>query len=373
MSIGGHHLVLAFLLSVAIVEVMRRLSPRFGLVDSPTLRKAHVGLVPLCGGVAMFVAFGTIVLARWLVAGWPSDLQPAETIVLIVMLGVLVAIGVVDDFLDLGAGKKLVVQIFAAVALLFASAVELGGFRLIPFGSLVPVADWIALVVTIVFIVGVTNAFNMLDGLDGLAGGVAAIALGWLAVAGIATGRLALVEDSLLLLAVVLGFLTFNLRSPWLARAVVFMGDAGSLMLGFALACFIVDLSASGAASADGPDLFPALLWLVALPVIDTISLMVRRAFAGQNPMAADRRHLHHLVVQAGLSPARAATILLGVSACLGAIGAVGILFGVAAHVMLLGLLIPVAAHCALVRNCSERCLEAVEPQSLAPSPEAAE
>ncbi|BCP53495.1 undecaprenyl-phosphate alpha-N-acetylglucosaminyl 1-phosphate transferase [Kaistia sp. 32K] len=372
MSIGAPLLAFAFLLSVAMVAALRRLSPRLGLVDRPSARKVHVGLVPLCGGLAMFIAFASVILLRSLQASAPPA---AELLVLTVALAMLAGIGLVDDLHNIGAGMRLVVQGLAAAVLLGGWGVATGTTMMLALPLAGALPGWITLLVAFLFLVGVTNAFNMIDGLDGLAGGVAAIALGGIALAAMATDRPAIAEGSLLLLAVVLGFLVFNMRSPWRARATVFMGDAGSLMLGGAIAAFIVSLSSipgSSRAEAEVHALFPALLWLVALPVIDTLSLMVRRSIAGRSPMAADRAHLHHLLVDHGLSPARATATLVAVSALLAAVGLAGILLDWPAYWMLGGLALPALAHSAFVRFGHRGGLAAVD-HSLAASPEAAE
>jgi UDP-GlcNAc:undecaprenyl-phosphate GlcNAc-1-phosphate transferase len=364
MSIGAPFLALAFLLSVVAVEILRRLSPWLGLVDRPSARKVHTGLVPLCGGVAMFLAFSTIVALR---TGQPSNPLLADLWLLVVVLGMLVGIGFWDDLRDIGPGKRLAVQTVAAMALLVGWGAQSGAPLVIAFDGVAALPGWIALPVTLLFFV---------DGLDGLAGGIGAVALAGTALAGLVTARPAVADGSLLLLAVVFGFLVFNMRSPWRARASVFMGDAGSMMLGGAVAGFIVSLSAvdmAAAAPARPPVPFPALLWLVALPVIDTVSLMVRRPLAGRSPMAADRAHLHHFLVDLGLSPVRATAALVAISALLGGVGLTGILLAWSGFWMGVGLAVPVLAHSAFVRFVAYRGRRRLAEPSLAASPEAAE
>ena len=368
---------LAFLLSIALVSGLRRLAPRIGLVDVPTTRKAHIGSVPLCGGIAMFFALLASVSLRAGLQGngalgeWTA-VPPHNPWPFVLGLGLLVAVGMADDRWEMGAIPKLALQILAAGLLL-----GLGAEMYLTTGSPLwpvswPATRWMSLPVTLIFVVGVTNAFNMIDGLDGLAGSLASVALVGVALSGRLTGHPPLAEDGLLLLATVLGFLLFNLRRPGLPRAIAFMGDAGSMMLGCAIASMIVEL-ASGSAAGNGPNIFPALLWLVAIPVIDTISLMIRRPLAGRSPMAADRTHLHHLLLDAGVSPTHATAILTGVSALLGVVGVSGVAFAIPASIMLAGLAIPVMAHCAFVWSCLYRQKATAQPQSLMVSSEPAE
>ena len=366
MSMGSIPLAFAFLFSLALVAIFCRLAPWLGLVDAPTARKLHHGAVPVCGGLAMFLALLGALLVR-------HELQPAhdvEVTVAVVQrhglvplagaLGLLVAIGVVDDRWQMKAITKLLLQVVVAVLLLALSASDGLGLLHLPFPM--PVPSWFAHLVSLVFVVGMINAFNMIDGLDGLAGGLAAIALVGLATASAMADQASLVDDSLLLFAVVLGFLALNLRRPGLPRALAFMGDAGSMMLGCAIAGLILDLSSRSGAGGNGVEAFPALLWLVALPVIDTISLMIRRPLAGRSPMAADRAHLHHLLLDMGVSPMLAAGILIGAAALLAVVGCAGVYLQLSPAMMLGGLILPAMAHCAFVWTCAQRRKELDQP-----------
>lgn len=327
----------AFLLTVVLVIAFKDIAARTGLLDLPDDRKRHEGHVPLVGGLAMFPAYAiaSIFLDRELQA--PFGVMAG--------LALLVAIGALDDRFGLRVVTRLTAQ--AAAALLMAWPIAgsidwLGGVVGLP----PTVAGMIALPLAVVFIVGMANALNMMDGLDGLAGGVAAIALLWLALVAMSLGRDDAIAPALPLLFAVLGFLVFNLRHRFRARASVFMGDAGSLMLGGAIAYFALSLASGGGARVTS---VAPLLWIVALPAIETLSLIVRRLRAGRNPMAGDRRHMHHLLVDAGLPPARAAAALIIASGLLGAVGYGASRLGVPDPVLFAGLVLAAAAHCAVV------------------------
>jgi UDP-GlcNAc:undecaprenyl-phosphate GlcNAc-1-phosphate transferase len=330
------HFMNAFLLAVVLILVLEKAAWSVGLVDRPNSRKLHDGGVPVIGGLAIFCAFVlTVLLISGAAAPWP----------LLVGLAVLVGLGVVDDLIDLRAPFRLTVQVGAALLILLP-----GGHLIEDLGNLLGNGHWelgiFALPFTLIFVVGLINAFNMLDGLDGLAGGVAASAFFWLAVGAALAGR----GEQVLLLVLLfstLGFLVFNLRHPWQARARVFMGDAGSTMLGAGIAVFIL-------AAATGPGRLaslPAWLFLCALPAIDTLSLIARRLLAGQSPMVSDRRHLHHLILKAGLSERSTAAVLVLSSFALGGIGVGGALLGVPDGVMVLGLVALVGLHSWFVRH----------------------
>lgn len=331
----------AFLLTVVLVATLRAAAVPLGLVDRPDERKRHVGQVPLVGGLAMFPAFvvASLSLAPDLRVPWNAFAGFAA----------FVAIGAADDRFSLRAAPRLLMQ-FGAAALAVAPAgvlVErLGG---VSDAGLVLGA--FALPFTLVFVVGLANAFNMADGLDGLAGGVAAGALFWLAITAMALERTAAAIPLLPLLFSVLGFLVFNLRHRWRARASVFMGDAGSLLLGAGVAYFVATFA--GGEGRVAP--FAALLWTCALPIVETLSLIVRRIVARRSPMAADRRHLHHILVDGGVPAARATALIVGVSLILGAVGFIGAVAQIDDAALLAGLAAVGVAHSLFVAYAPSR------------------
>ncbi len=145
----------------------------------------------------------------------------------------------------------------------------------------------------------------------------------------------------LLLMSATIGFLWFNLRHPWRRCAEVFMGDAGSMMLGAAVAFFMIRISADAGSGVP----FIAMLWLVIIPAIDTVSLVVRRLAAGHSPLAADRQHLHHLLLDAGLSPAAVAGMIVAVSFALGGFGLAAAALGAPVILHVSGMLGVLALH----------------------------
>lgn len=324
-------LLIAFLLTAGLILLLKKFAVHVKLVDVPGGRKVHDGTVPVTGGVAMFAGF--LLPALFLDAATEPSWEFSSGLLLLLL------IGVVDDTVGLGAWTKLGGQTAVAALLV------IPGHHLIGIGDFIgspvlrmPQAD---LALTIVFIVGAINAFNMIDGLDGLAGGAAASGLLWLAIIGWLAGMRQATIQALLLLSAVLGFLVFNVRHPWRRRAFVFMGDSGSMVLGAAIAFFTIDL-------ASGPDAaapLPALLWGIALPLFDTLLLIGRRLALGESPLRADRRHLHHLLLAAGVSPHAASAVLVAICLALGGIGLGGWLLGLSPVVLLLGLALPFTFH----------------------------
>lgn len=320
-----------FLLSVVLILAMEKIAVRFGLVDVPTARKNHNGRVPMVGA-AVFVAFAvSAILLQHRPAGFTSFM---------IGLAGLVVLGLIDDRVNLRASIKFVAQIVCVVLMVLPSKTLIWHVGMLLGGDYLLLREW-AVPVTIIAVVGLINAYNMIDGVDGLAGSLSLVALLWFAAA---AGIMGLHDQLILALLVtfcVVGFLVFNLRHHWRDRASVFLGDAGSMMLGAILAFLAIGLSQH-----DGEQLSPiAALWICAVPIIDTISLAIRRAAAGRSPFSSDRQHLHHLMLDAGMSVNQVVASLSVISAVLGGIGVMGWYLEVPDSIMLLGLVIPVAAH----------------------------
>ena len=320
-----------FLLSVVLIMVMEKIAIRIGLVDVPTSRKNHNGQVPMVGA-AVFVAFAiSAILLQQRPSGFASFM---------IGLASLVTLGIVDDRVNLRASVKFAAQIACAAVMILPNRTILwhlgsflGGDQTLP-------VEWAA-PMTIIAVVGLINAYNMIDGIDGLAGSLSVVALLWFAAAAGMIGHHEALLLALLVAFCVIGFLLFNLRHHWRHRAAVFLGDAGSMMLGAVLAFLAIGLSQRAS-----PQLPPIVaVWICAVPIIDTGSLTVRRLAAGRSPFSSDRMHLHHLMLDAGLSVGEIVAILSLTSGVLGGIGLLGWYLGVSDQLMAICLIVPVAAH----------------------------
>jgi UDP-GlcNAc:undecaprenyl-phosphate/decaprenyl-phosphate GlcNAc-1-phosphate transferase len=312
-----------------------------GLVDIPQGRKAHRGAIPLIGGLAMFLAYSLSLTV--------IGLLNVNLAMLLAGGAILVFFGLLDDFFFLTPITKLFVQISVALMIILSTGSiisNLGlGWMLHDRGT-----SLLALGLTLSFLVGSMNAFNMMDGADGLAGGLALIAAGWLALAGILSGQTMEAVALMLLAAVVLGFLAFNARFAGRCQASVFMGDSGSVMLGCFLAAFAARLCGNGS---DGVP-FVALLWVFALPAIDAGSVIVRRIAAGGSPLRSDCRHIHLICRGEGWSVERTVGGLWLVSALLGGAGVLGWWAGVPDAILLIGLGVPVLLHVWFLRHSAQ-------------------
>ncbi|HEY4203084.1 MAG TPA: MraY family glycosyltransferase [Devosiaceae bacterium] len=336
----------AFLVTALLITWLRPVAVRLSLVDRPDARKLHEGAIPVCGGIAMFAA----IMISNVGLGFDRALSPVAAL----CLCVIAVAGFIDDRRQLSARTRLVIQGTAAVVLV---VLGLDG----PIQLLGPVpAEFVeplllvGPLVAVIFIMGTINAINMMDGVDGLAGGYLTLSFFWLALLAQSIGRTDIAIEALVLMSAVVGFLVFNLRHRWRSRASVFMGDAGSTMLGAAIAFLIVKL-------ASGPDSlpFPLLLWLVIVPVTDTLVLIVTRMAAGRSPFQPDRRHLHHLLQDRGFSSGQVAALLIAVSFFYGAVAYGALLLRIPESVMLGALVIPVGLHVGFVTATGRRAIRA--------------
>ena len=304
--------VLGFLLALgitaAVIPMLAHAAGGWGLLAHPGPRKNHAGAVPAVGGLAMGAAF----LAAYAFTGLAASLSP----LLAAAVAITLAGGVLDDRHELRSLPKFGFQIAAAALLALGGDALLTHLGRLMSPQLFTLGRW-AIPLTVFALVGVMNALNMADGLDGLAGGLTlAACLNFGAAASLA-GQAPEFAVICITAGAAAGFLYFNARSPWRAQAAVFMGDTGSLLLGLLLGWLAVRL-----AMAERPALAPiSAVWILALPIADTVTLLVRRAVLGRSPFHADRQHLHHILVALGLSPGQTVATLVVLSLALGAAG----------------------------------------------------
>lgn len=314
-------------LTVLFINLFHGQAKRFGLVDIPSGRKNHIGEVPLTGGLSMFMALVVTVVLQGSLGEVYFAMFPALTL--------LVIIGACDDRFDLSAGSRFVAQAIAALLMVYAGKVALADLGDIFGGGAIHLGAW-SVPFTVFCVIGVVNAINMLDGVDGLAGGVVLVVLlvfGCMAWLGGHPNPATLL---FVLAGAVAGFAAFNMRSPWRSRAAVFMGDSGSMMLGFVVAWFAIDLTQQSAKS------FAPItaVWILALPILDTVSLMLRRILKGRSPFSPGHDHLHHIFLRAGFSVPQTVMLIVSLSLVLALVGVGAGYCGVHEHVMFYGFML---------------------------------
>lgn len=287
----------AILVTLVAIFSLRPFARRIGLVDKPNERKRHRGRVPLIGGLCFFL--GTL-------AGLAYFEYLDRFVVCLIAMGALIFLtGLVDDMGELSVRSRLLIQVGTAALMIALTGVYIdSGGHLFGDGEFRLYAA-LGVPLTIVAVVGLINAFNMLDGIDGLAGGLAVTSI----VAALAfAGGGASLQGVMLLLqilaATLVAYLCVNMG--WPDGRKIFMGDAGSTLLGFVLAWSLIHLSQGEVALLAPVD----VLWCIALPIMDTLGVMWRRMRRGRSPFTPDRQHLHHLLIDAGC-PSRLTLLLM--------------------------------------------------------------
>jgi len=298
--------VLAGLIALALTPLIRTLVRQHGILDRPDERRFHRRPLPRGGGVAVVVAFlvvgGAAALMDGAIPGMATSRPVPAGQILGLFVGGFVAavIGAIDDVLDLRARWQLLGQLaVAGIAVAFGITVR---YIANPFGTdNIPFPDIVAILFTVVWIVGMINSINFIDGLDGLSTGIgmiAAITLGVLSLT-VQPGQPLVALLCFVLAGALLGFLRWNFHP-----AVIFQGSAGVMFMGYTLAV----LAILGEAK-----VIVALL-VLAVPIVDTFWVIVRRLSSGRSPFSPDRGHIHHRLLDLGLS--HRATVLLIYAVC---------------------------------------------------------
>lgn len=290
---------------LAIIVVLSPLAARLGLEDHSDGRKRHGDPVPMVGGLALFVVFIVAVLIA---------APPIKLTWMLVATSLIVVVGFLDDVFELGAKVRLVAQVVATLLMILGA-----GLWIRTLGIPVMGLDELGLaggVLTLFAVVSLTNAFNMIDGMDGLAAGHVLVAVGLMATTmGLLNG---IVEQALwlgLFASAVAMFWLVNMSLTPLRK--VFLGDAGSLLLGFVVAWMLIYYTQEPVSA-----LWPvATIWCVTIPVFDTVVVVARRIRSGQSALSADRNHLHHILLDMGMRPRTALCCMLGLSTLTGAGG----------------------------------------------------
>jgi UDP-GlcNAc:undecaprenyl-phosphate GlcNAc-1-phosphate transferase len=302
---------LAFGLALAVTPPVRRWAFKCGAVDRPEARKVHRRLMPRMGGMAVYIGFVTAVLLTREITPQVAGLLAGGSLILL--------IGILDDTRGLSPRLKLAGQVAAALAVIpFGLKVE---FLTNPFGGDAIDLGLLAIPVTVLWLVSVTNAVNLIDGLDGLASGTSSIAaltlaaVVWIDIGnnnGGSSGQGDAVALALILVAAVLGFLRYNFYP-----ARIFLGDSGSMFLGFSVAA----LAVMGLAKVATFISVVVPMVVLGIPILDTLFAIVRRLFGRRPIFSPDKEHLHHRLMDLGLSHRQtvlsiyAVNLLLGLSA----------------------------------------------------------
>ena len=311
-----------FFFSLATLFIMRKIAKEIGLVDKPNERKHHRGSIPLVGGISICISF------IYFLFNHPTLLPDYE--LFIVSILILTFVGALDDKYDLSFKIRFFIQGVLSIAMMSIADIQLNTLgNMLGFGNInLGVAGYI---VTVIAVVGAINAFNMVDGIDGLLGGLSMVTLGGLGFILSTDGQVNLAYLCLVLIVIILPYVLFNLGFLGRERK-VFMGDAGSMLIGFTVIWFLLLSSQK-----DSALLRPVTaLWLIAVPLMDMTAIMIRRINRGDSPCKPDREHLHHIFQRLGLNNTQNLCVICAIAIAYAAFGIYGEIVGIPEYIMLI-------------------------------------
>ena len=331
----GVAFITAILVSYFITPWVMKLAKKVGAIDIPAdNRRVHINPMPRLGGLAIFAGFlaAAFVTLDFATIRNFAGIIGGATIVVIV--------GFYDDIKPISAGKKLAFQIIAAAMVVYGGGIVIKGFTnplffLMPDAKIYISFGILAIPVTIFWIVGVTNAVNLIDGMDGLAAGISVISSVTLMIVAIITAdggsRSFVIALSAGLAGAAIGFLPYNFNP-----AKIFMGDTGSMLLGFMLAVISIMGAMKGAATFS----IAVPLLAVGVPIFDTLLAMIRRVINRKPVMEADKGHLHHRLMDKGFSHKQTVLSIYLISIFLGLAAIATVLFKLTTGVLIIGLVL---------------------------------
>ncbi|MEZ8990150.1 UDP-N-acetylglucosamine--undecaprenyl-phosphate N-acetylglucosaminephosphotransferase [Vibrio breoganii] len=313
-------LTFTFFFSLTALFFMRKFALNVGLVDKPNARKLHIGAVPLVGGLSICISI------LYFLFNHPDIILHTELYAASIFI--LVVIGALDDKYDISFKLRFLVQGALSVAMMALGKIELSTAGNI-LGTGPILLGWIGYVVTILAVVGAINAFNMVDGIDGLLGALSTVTFGGLGYLMYYYGQFNLAYFCLVLMVIIIPYILLNLGAFGRKRR-VFMGDAGSMLIGFTVIWLLLLSSQE-----NRPLMRPVTaLWLIAVPLMDMAAIMIRRIKRGDSPFKPDREHLHHIFQRIGFSPRATLVIITLVSALCALIGILGEIYKTPEYVM---------------------------------------
>ncbi|MBU2178233.1 MAG: UDP-N-acetylglucosamine--undecaprenyl-phosphate N-acetylglucosaminephosphotransferase [Gammaproteobacteria bacterium] len=300
-----------FVLTLLAIFILIPLAHKIGLVDKPHGRKQHVGAIPLIGGISIFSG----VAITLLIFGLPQDTHWYY----LLCGGSIVLLGVFDDFYDLSVKLRLCVQLMIGAVMVFGLKLYLSNLGdLVGLGNIT--LGYIGIPLTLIAVIAAINAFNMIDGIDGLAGMLSGVSFVSLTLMMGIGGQLEHAVLPMVLVFALIPYLLFNLDLIGKGKGKIFMGDAGSMLIGLSVIWLLIIGSQSSTASFRPV----TALWIIAVPLMDMVAIMIRRVRKGQSPFMADREHLHHIFLRLGLTSRQALVLITSLASMLATIGIVG-------------------------------------------------
>ena len=291
--------LLALIVAFVSIKVLRPIAIYFNLVDVPSGRKQHTGHIPLIGGLSVYIGVLVAILAMFPIHDKLFYLLTAASLILIS--------GLVDDLKDLGVWVRILIMMLASVIMIKGTGVYVDDIgNILGSGNLQ--IGLLGIPFTIIAVIGLVNAINMSDGIDGLTGSLALVAI--IGIIGFETisGNYRLFDFLLIMAAALIPYLLTNLTI--ISRRKIFLGDAGSMFIGFVLAWVLIELSQGHGTSRQAIQPIN-VIWCVAVPVIDTLAVIIKRLKSGCSPFSPDRSHFHHVLLDKGYKSRQALLIIL--------------------------------------------------------------
>lgn len=301
----------SFFITIAAITLLRPVAFKIGLTDQPSSRKKHEGEIPMIGGLAIYLCITYIILTQ--------SVNVPVNMAFFTAVTIIVVTGLIDDFKDLNFKVRLAAEVAAALIM-----IKWGGIEITSLGNLLGFGEiqlgMFSTLFTVFAIVGGINAFNMLDGVDGLAGSTSLIIYFLLSILCIIYNSTNSLLFCFILAPATAAFLLFNLPLPGRKKAPAFLGDTGSMLLGFSI-CWLVISASQGDNKIFSP---VTVLWIIGAPVLDSLCIIIRRIRKGRSPFAPDREHFHHILQVAGYGRYAILFIILSFTTSLAVIGIAG-------------------------------------------------
>ncbi|AIN47099.1 UDP-N-acetylglucosamine--undecaprenyl-phosphate N-acetylglucosaminephosphotransferase [Candidatus Palibaumannia cicadellinicola] len=301
-----------FIFSLLFLFFVRKVAKKVGLVDKPNSRKCHQGQIPLVGGISIYAGICFTFLYIYNNHGIP------HMVLYLICAAVLVITGVIDDRFEINVITRAIIQALVAVAMMIFSGSYIKSFGYI-FGPWEMVLGPFGYLVTLFSFWAAINAFNMVDGIDGLLGGLSCVSLGAMGILLYIDNNQSLALCCFAMITAIFPYILLNIGVCG-RRYKVFMGDAGSTMIGFTITWLLLQ-STQGL---EHPITPVTALWVIAVPLMDMVAIMYRRIRKGMSPFAPDRQHIHHLIMRAGFTSSQAFIIITLIAGFLAFVGVIG-------------------------------------------------
>ncbi|HIF9263988.1 TPA: UDP-N-acetylglucosamine--undecaprenyl-phosphate N-acetylglucosaminephosphotransferase [Photobacterium damselae] len=323
-----------FIMSFVTLFIMRKVAKKIGLVDKPNARKLHQGVIPLVGGISIYIS-----LLAGLLLFMPISLNLS---LYLSCAAILIILGALDDYFDISFKIRLLVQAGISLAMILIGQHSLHNFGYLMGSETIALGEIGGGIITIIAVIGAINAFNMVDGIDGLLGGLASVTFTALGSVFYIGGNNYLATICFLIVIAMIPYIMLNLGFPFGRRFKVFMGDAGSMFVGFSVVWMLIRGTQEPEVIAFKP---VTALWLIAIPLMDMATIMIRRIRKGHSPFKPDREHLHHICQRIGISPLMTLFVICFMASICAGVGIWADLSGVAESTMFIAFLILFAVY----------------------------